>query len=98
MTQDELIEKMLAYIDTQPGDSWDEWYATRRDFASEVLQSFAEYLNIELVVPEYVPTKTRNLAQEAIDRKRIFESFLPEIEKLFGLKYEEMKRSNDGQD
>lgn len=91
MEANELIKEMLAYIDTQDGDILDEWYATPRDFASVVLQGFAEHLNIELFVPEYVPTKTRNAAQEAIDRRKVYESLLPEIERLFGLKYREIK-------
>ena len=94
MTKNELTKKMLTYIETLDGDQYDEWYTTERKLAAGIFQEFAKHLNIELVVPEYVPTKTRNAAQEAIDRKKLYEVLLPEIERLFNLKYKEMKKEN----
>jgi hypothetical protein len=90
MNEEELKAKMLAFIDTQDGDYNDEWYASPRDFAATILSDFSEYLGLELVVPEHVP----QLKRPEIDRNAIFQSLLPEVQKLFNVefkKYEEKK-------
>lgn len=90
MTKEELKAKMLAFIETQDGDYDDEWYASPRDFAATILSDFAEYLGLELVVPEHVP----QLKKPEIDRNAIFKALLPEVQRLFNLefkKYEENK-------
>jgi hypothetical protein len=90
MTEEELKAKMLAFIDTQDSDYNDEWYASPRDFAATILSDFSEYLGLELVVPEHVP----QLKKPEIDRNAIFQSLLPEVQKLFNVefkKYEEKK-------
>lgn len=83
MTNDELTEKMLAFIETHDGEDMDDWYATRRDFASTVLSDFAEYLGLEMVVPEYVP----QLKKPEIDRNELFKELLPHISRLFDIEY-----------
>jgi hypothetical protein len=85
MTEEELKAKMLAFIDTQDGDYADEWYASPRDFAATILTDFSEYLGLELVVPEHVP----QLKKPAIDRNEMFKALMPEISKLFDIKYKE---------
>jgi hypothetical protein len=90
MTEEELKAKMLAFIDTQDGDYNDEWYASPRDFAATILSDFSGYIGLELVVPEHVP----QLKKPEIDRNAIFQSLLPEVQKLFNIeckKYEEKK-------
>jgi hypothetical protein len=90
MTEEELKAKMLAFIDTQDGDYNDEWYASPRDFAATILSDFSGYIGLELVVPEHVP----QLKKPEIDRNAIFQSLLPEVQKLFNVefkKYEEKK-------
>lgn len=85
MTEEELKSKMLAFIDTQDGDYADEWYASPRDFAATILTDFSEYLGLELVVPEHVP----QLKKPEIDRNEMFKALMPEISKLFDIKYKE---------
>ena len=87
MTPDELTEKMLAFIETHDGEDMDDWYATRRDFASTVLSDFAEYLGLELVVPDYIP----QLKQPEIDRNELFKSLMPQICTLFEIEYNKAK-------
>jgi hypothetical protein len=90
MTEEELKAKMLAFIDTQDGDYNDEWYASPRDFAATILSDFSGCIGLELVVPEHVP----QLKKPEIDRNAIFQSLLPEVQKLFNIelkKYEEKK-------
>lgn len=91
MTHEELLEQMLAFIDTCDGDYCDEWYATPRDFAAQVLADFAKFLGEELVVPEYVPRKTK----PEIDRSELLRQLLPEIERLFNLKYKQLENKED---
>ena len=76
---------MLAFIETQDGDYDDEWYASPRDFAATILSDFSGYLGLELVVPEHVP----QLKKPEIDRNAMLQALLPEIQKLFDLKYSE---------
>jgi hypothetical protein len=83
MNEEELMAKMLAFIDTQDGDYNDEWYATRRDFAATILSDFSEYLGLELVVPAHVP----QLKKPEIDRNAVLQAMLPEINKLFDIEY-----------
>jgi hypothetical protein len=52
MTNKELVKNMLAFIETQNGDYFDEWYASPRDFAATILDDFAKYLGIEMIIPE----------------------------------------------
>jgi hypothetical protein len=85
VTEEELEAKMLAFIETQDGDYNDEWYASPRDFAATILSDFSEYLGLELVVPAHVP----QLKKPEIDRNAMLQALLPEIQKLFNLKYDE---------
>lgn len=87
MTKEELAQKMLEFIETKDGDYFDEWYASGRDFAAVTLWDFAQYLGIELVIPEYVPRKDK----PTVDRQELLKSLLPEIENLFNIKYKEMQ-------
>jgi len=87
MTQEELTEKMLAFIETQDGEDMDDWYATRRDFASTVLTDFAEYLGLEMVVPDYIP----RLTKPEVDRNELFKALMPQISKLFDIEYKKAK-------
>ena len=86
MNQDDLKEKMLAFIETRDGDYFDEWYASPRDFAATILSDFAEYLGIELVVPEYIPRKTR----PQVDREALLKALMPGIRELFDIEYKKM--------
>jgi hypothetical protein len=92
MTPEELKDKMLAFIETHDGEDMDDWYATRRDFASTVLSDFAEYLGLELVVPDYIP----QLKQPEIDRNELFKALMPQICKLFDIEYNKAKEKNNG--
>ena len=83
MTTLELHDKMLAFIDTQDGDYADEWYASPRDFAATILTDFAEYLGVEIVVPEYIP----QVKKAVIDRKELLSALLPGIRELFDIEY-----------
>lgn len=91
MPHEELLEQMLAFVDTCDGDYCDEWYATPRDFAAQVLADFAKFLGEELVVPEYVPRKTKPEVDREVDRAEMLRQLLPEIERLFDLKYKELE-------
>ena len=91
MNNDELREKMLAFIETQAGDYCDEWYATPRDFAATILSAFAEHLGIEMVVPEYIPKKTK----PQIDRGEMLKALLPHLKHLFNLEYDKRMRGQE---
>ena len=84
MTKQELIHKMRAFIETQDGDIFDEWYTTNRSIAITVLSDFAEYLDVELTVPEYVPKETK----PEIDRNAILKELLPQIQTLFNMAHD----------
>jgi len=90
MTKEELRDKMLAFVETQDGSYADEWYASPRDFAATILTDFAEYLGVEMVVPEYIPQVKRAV----IDRNELFKTMLPEITRLFDVEY--TKRTGGG--
>ena len=83
MTDAELHDKMLAFIETQDGSYDDEWYASPRDFAATILTDFAEYLEIEMVVPLYIP----QVKKAVIDRNELFKALMPEITRLFEVEY-----------
>jgi len=85
MTDEELQAKMLAFIETQDGDYFDEWYASPRDFAATILNDFAQHLGLELVVQEHIP----QLKKPEIDRNAMLQSLLPEIQRLFNVAYKE---------
>jgi len=87
MNTEELAEKILAFIETQDGEDMDEWYATHRDFASTVLTDFAEYLGLELVVPEYIP----RLKKPEVDRNELLKAMMPQICTLFNIEYNKAK-------
>ena len=87
MNREELTEKMLAFIETHDGEDMDDWYATRRDFASTVLSDFAEYLGLEMVVPDYIP----QLKKPEIDRNELFKALMPQICTLFDIEYKKAK-------
>ena len=86
MTRDELQTKMLEFIETQDGDYMDDWYASPRDYAATVLSDFAEFLGLELVVPEYVPRKTK----PEVDREALLKALMPGIRDLFNVEYRKM--------
>lgn len=94
MTNEELRKKMLAFIETQDGDYDDEWYASPRDFAAVTLTDFAEYLGIELVVPDHIP----RMKKPEVDRAEMMKALLPEIEKIFNIEYAKRKQAERWED
>lgn len=86
MTNKELTEKMLEFIEAQDGDYFDEWYGSPRDFVSTVLTDFAQYLGMYLVVPEFVP----KLKKPEVDRHELLKKLQPEIAKIFEIEYKKM--------
>ena len=78
MEQEELLAKMLSFIDLHEGDSCDEWYATPREFAASVLTEFAAFLGENLVVPAYVPQVKKNV----IDRAALLRELMPALIKM----------------
>ena len=86
MTNEEMMQKMLEFIETQDGDYFDEWYASPREFASTILTDFAKYLGMYLVVPEFVP----KLKKPEIDRHELLKKLQPEIAKIFEIEYKKM--------
>ena len=86
MTSEELQTKMLEFIETRDGDYFDEWYASPRDYAATVLSDFAEFLGVKLVVPEYVPRKTK----PEVDREALLKAIMPGIRDLFDMEYRKM--------
>ena len=46
MTNEELMEKMLAFIDTKDGDRMDEWYSDERSLYAMPLEEFAQFIEI----------------------------------------------------
>jgi hypothetical protein len=83
MTEEELLAKMLSFIELHEGMDCDEWYATPREFAATVLTEFAAFLGENLVVPAYVPQVKKNV----IDRAALLRELLPGINKLFNLQF-----------
>lgn len=90
MTNEELHDKMLAFIETQDGSYDTEWYASPRDFAATILTDFAKYLAFEMVVPEYIP----QVKKAVIDRNELFKALMPDITRLFEVEY--TKRTEGG--
>ena len=89
MTNDELKDKMLAFIETRDGDYFDDWYASPRDFAATILSDFAEHLGIELVVPSYIPRKTK----PQVDREALLKALMPGIRDLFDIEYKKLNET-----
>ena len=89
MTNDELRDKMLAFIETRDGDYFDDWYASPRDFAATILSDFAEHLGIELVVPSYIPRKTK----PQVDREALLKALMPGIRDLFDIEYKKLNET-----
>ena len=86
MTNDDLRDKMLAFIETGDGDYFDEWYASPRDFAATILSDFAEHLGIELIVPAYISRKTKS----QVDREALLKALMPGILDLFDIEYKKL--------
>ena len=90
MDGEELMQKMLEFIETQDGDYFDEWYASPREFASTILTDFAKYLGMYLVVPEFVP----KLKKPEVDRHELLKKLQPKISKIFEIEYKKMMEKN----
>ena len=90
MNNEELCDKMLAFIETQDGSYDDEWYASPRDFAAKILTDFAEYLSLEMVVPAYIP----RVEKAVIDRNELFKAIMPDITRLFDIEYKKRTEEN----
>lgn len=88
MTNEELAEKMLAFIATKDSSYDDEWYASPYDFAAVTLSDFAEYLGFALEVPPYMRHKDKT----EIDRDELFKQLLPHINDLFDLHFKELSK------
>ena len=86
MNNDDLQAKMLEFIDARDGDYFDDWYGSPRDFAATILSDFAQFLGLELVVPEYVPRKTR----PQVDREALLRALMPGIRDLFNIEYKKL--------
>lgn len=87
MDKEELAQKMIEFVNAQDGEMCDEWYTTDRDIAEIFLGRFAEHIGLEVVIPNYIPVKTRTEVCIEKERTAIFREMLPELEKLFNLQY-----------
>lgn len=97
MDKEELAEKILKFVGTQDGEISEEWYTTEREIATIVLSRFAEHIGLEVVIPDYIPIKTQKEILLKKQRKEIMQGLLPDIEKLFDLRYKEYMESKNEQ-
>jgi hypothetical protein len=86
--KDELARLLQEYVDKQDHSYCDEFYGTDREFAADVLEDFAESLGIALTIPQ-IPRKRREISLE-ITRQALFNEMLPDVERLFNLKFKDL--------
>jgi methyltransferase-like protein len=86
--KDELARLMQEFVDKQSHSYCDEFYGTDREFSAMVLESFAESLGIALTIPQ-IPRKRREISLE-ITRQALFSEMLPDVERLFNLKFKDL--------
>ena len=96
MTEQELMEKMLAFIDTKDGDRMDEWYCDERGLYAMPLEEFAQFIGLELVVPKYIPKKTLSMVEKEEMRKKVMRELTPRIEELFGMEFKRLEDEMKG--
>ena len=96
MTEQELMEKMLAFIDTKDGDRMDEWYCDERGLYAMPLEEFAQFIGLELVVPKYIPKKTLSAVERAEMRKKVMRELTPRIEELFDMEFKRLEDEMKG--
>jgi hypothetical protein len=86
--KDELARLLQEFVDKQDHSYCDEFYGTDREFAADVLEDFAAGLGIALMIPT-IPRKRRDISLE-ITRQALFNEMLPDVERLFNLKFKEL--------
>jgi methyltransferase-like protein len=88
MTNEDLARLMQEFVDKQDHSRCDEFYGTDREFAAMVLEDFAESLGIALTIPQ-IPRKRREISLE-LTRQALLNEMLPDVERLFNLKFKEL--------
>ena len=75
---DQLADMIVAFVEKQDGDTWDDWSGTQRDYASVIMTDFAKFIGLEIVIPEHKPVMT----DRQVDKQRVFEEMRTHLERM----------------
>lgn len=78
ITEQQLADMIVAFVEKQDGDTWDDWSGTQRDYASVIMTDFAEFIGLDIVIPEHKPVMT----DRQVDKKKLLEEMRNEVDRM----------------
>lgn len=78
ITEQQLAEMIVAFVEAQDCNMFDSWSGTQRDYASVIMTDFAKFIGLELVIPEHKPVMT----DQQVDKHRVFEEMRTHLERM----------------
>ena len=78
ITDKQLADMIVAFVEAQDRDTWDDWSGTQRDYASVIMTDFAKFIGLDIVIPEYKPVMT----DRQVDKQRVFEEMRTHLERM----------------
>jgi hypothetical protein len=78
ITDKQLADMIVAFVEKKDGDTWDDWSGTQRDYASVIMTDFAEFIGLDIVIPEHKPVMT----DRQVDKKKLLEEMRNEVDRM----------------
>lgn len=78
ITEQQLADMIVAFVGKQDGDTWDDWSGTQRDYASVIMTDFAEFIGLDIIIPEHKPVMT----DRQVDKKKLLEEMRNEVDRM----------------
>lgn len=78
ITNKQLADMIVSFVEEKDGDTWDDWSGTQRDYASVIMTDFAKFIGIDIVIPEHKPVMT----DRQVDKQRVFEEMRTHLERM----------------
>lgn len=78
ITEQQLADMIVAFVEKQDGDTWDDWSGTQRDYASVIMADFCQFIGLDIIIPDHRPVMTN--AQ--VDKQKLLEEMRNEVDKM----------------
>lgn len=78
ITEQQLADMIVAFVEAQDRDTWDDWSGTQRDYASAIMTDFCQFIGLDIVIPEHKPVMT----DRQVDKQRVFEEMRTHLERM----------------
>jgi hypothetical protein len=78
ITEQQLADMIVSFVEEKDGDTWDGWSGTQRDYASVIMTDFCQFIGLDIVIPDHRPV----MSNAQVDKQKLLEEMRSEIDKI----------------